>query len=149
MTRGEYGQDLEARLSDLHGRIHRGAYRAQPSRRIRIPKADGRKRPIGIAALEDKIAQHAVGTVLNQIWEEDFKGFSYGFRPGRGQFGLELHPEKTRLIEFGRYAAERRKKRGEGKSETFAFPGFTPICGTNHTTGNCTVDRKTIGKRMV
>ena len=289
MTWQQYGQDLEARLSDLHGRIHRGAYRAQPSRRVWIPKADGRQRPLGIAALEDKIAQYAVGSVLNQIWEEDFLGFSYGFRPGRGQhdaldalwvgivrqrvnwiidldirsffdklqhewlvqfvehrigdkrivrliqkwlkagvmeqgqwsetkegspqgavispvlanlylhyvldlwveawrkklahgdviavryaddavlgfehreeaerfleqlrerlrkFGLELHPEKTRLIEFGRYAAERRKKRGEGKPETFNFLGFTHICGTNHRTGNFTVHRKTIGKRM-
>ena len=289
VTWQEYGEGLEARLSDLHGRIHRGAYRAQPSRRIWIPKAGGKQRPIGIATLEDKVVQHAVGTVLNQIWEEDFKGFSYGFRPGRGQqdaldalyvgivrkkvnwiveldirsffdklqhewliqfvehrigdgrilrliqqwlkagvleqeqwsetkegspqgsvispmlanlylhhvldlwvdswrkkqthgdviivryaddavlgfehqadaarfleqlrerlgkFGWELHPEKTRLIEFGRYAAERRKKRGEGKPETFQFLGFTHICGTNHTTGNFTVDRKTIGKRM-
>jgi group II intron reverse transcriptase/maturase len=285
----EYGPDLEARLSDLHGRIHRGAYRAQASRRVWIPKPDGRQRPLGIAALEDKIVQYAVGRVLNQIWEEDFLGFSYGFRPGRsqrdaldalwvgivrkkvnwildldirsffdklqhdwlvqfvehrigdkrivrliqkwlkagmleqgqwsetkegspqgsvispvlanlylhyvldlwvdawrkkqargdvmivryaddavlgfehreeadrfleqlrerlGKFGLELHPEKTRLIEFGRYAAERRKKRGEGKPETFNFLGFTHICGTNRQTGNFTVHRKTIGKRM-
>jgi RNA-directed DNA polymerase len=284
-----YGEDLEARLSDLHGKIHRGAYRAQPSRRAWIAKSDGRQRPLGIAALEDKVVQHAVGKVLSQIWEEDFQGFSYGFRPGRGQpealdalwvgivrkkvnwildldirsffdklqhswlvrfvehrvedkrvvrliqkwlkagvvedgqwfqteegspqgsvispilanlylhyvldlwvkawrkkrargeviivryaddgvlgfeqredaerflaqlrerlrkFGLELHPEKTRLIEFGRYAAERRKKQGEGKPETFNFLGFTHICGTNHTTGKFTVDRKTIGKRM-
>jgi len=289
MTWKEYGQDLEVRLADLHGRIHRGAYRAQPSRRVWIAKADGRQRPLGIAALEDKIVQYAVATVLNQIWEEDFLGFSYGFRPGRSQhdaldalwvgivrkkvnwildldirsffdklqhdwlvrfvehrigdtrivrliqkwlkagvleqaqwqetkegspqgsvispvlanlylhyvldlwveqwrkkqahgdviivryaddavlgferreqaerfleqlrerlqkFGLELHPEKTRLIEFGRYAAERRKKRGEGKPETFNFLGFTHICGTNHKTGNFTVHRKTIGKRM-
>jgi RNA-directed DNA polymerase len=84
MTGKEYGQDLEARLSDLHGRIHRGAYHAQPSRRVWIPKTDGRQRPLGIAALEDKIAQYAIGTVLNQIWEENFLGFSYGFRPGRG-----------------------------------------------------------------
>jgi RNA-directed DNA polymerase len=289
MTWQEYGRDLEARLSDLHGRVHRGAYRAQPSRRVWIPKADGRQRPLGIAALEDKIVQHAVGTVLNQIWEEDFLGFSYGFRPGRGQqdaldalwvgivrkkvnwildldirsffdklqhewlvkfvehrigdqrvvrliqkwlkagvledgqwsetkegspqgsvispilanlylhyvldlwvaqwrkkpghgevmivryaddavlgfenreeaerfleqlrerlrkFGLELHPEKTRLIEFGRYATERREKRGEGKPETFNFLGFTHICGTSHKTGYFTVHRRTIGKRM-
>jgi RNA-directed DNA polymerase len=268
MTWEEYGRDLEARLADLHGRIHRGAYRAQPSRRVWIPKADGRQRPLGIAALEDKIVQYAVGTVLNQIWEEDFLGFSYGFRPGRSQhdaldalwvgiahkrvnwildldirsffdklqhswlvqfvehrigdrrvvrliqkwltagvmeqgqwnetaegspqgavispvlanlylhhvldlwaqawrkrrargdviivryaddavlgfehreeaeqfleqlrerlarFGLELHPQKTRLIEFGRYAAERRKKRGEGKPETFNFLGFSVL----------------------
>jgi group II intron reverse transcriptase/maturase len=85
MTWEEYGRNLEARLSDLHGRIHRGAYRAQPSRRVWIPKADGKQRPLGIAALEDKIVQYAVGTVLNRIWEEDFLGFSYGFRPGRGQ----------------------------------------------------------------
>jgi group II intron reverse transcriptase/maturase len=289
MTWEEYGGDLETRLADLHGRIHRGAYQAQPSRRVWIPKADGRQRPLGIAALEDKIVQYAVGTVLNQIWEEDFLGFSYGFRPGRGQhdaldalwvgivrrkvswildldirsffdkiqhswlvqfvehrigdrrvvrliqkwlkagiieqgqwleaeegspqgavispilanlylhyaldlwveawrkkqargdmiivryaddavlgfehrkdaeqfleqlrerlakFGLELHPEKTRLIEFGRFAAERRNRRGEGKPETFSFLGFTHICGTNHRTGKFTILRKTIGKRM-
>jgi RNA-directed DNA polymerase len=80
-----YGKGLEARISDLHGRIHRGAYQAQPSRRTWIPKGDGRQRPLGIAALEDKVVQHAVGRVLNQIWEEDFLGFSYGFRPGRSQ----------------------------------------------------------------
>jgi group II intron reverse transcriptase/maturase len=82
----EYGRGLEARLRDLHGRIHRGAYRGQPSRRVWIPKPDGRQRPLGIAALEDKVVQHAVGIVLNQMWEEDFLGFSYGFRPGRGQY---------------------------------------------------------------
>jgi group II intron reverse transcriptase/maturase len=289
VTWQEYGQSLEARLSDLHGRVHRGSYHARPSRRVWIPKADGRQRPLGIAALEDKVVQRAVGTVLNQIWEEDFLGFSYGFRPGRGQqdaldalcvgierkrvdwildldirsffdkiqhpwlvtfvehrigdkrvvrliqkwlkagvmedgqwsetkegspqgsvispilanlylhyvldlwveawrkklargevmivryaddavlgferqeeaerfleqlrerlrkFGLELHPEKTRLMEFGRYATERREKRGEGKPETFNFLGFTHICGTNHKTGRFTVHRRTIGKRM-
>jgi len=284
----EYGRDLEVRLTGLHGRIHRGAYRARPSRRVWIPKADGRQRPLGIAALEDKIVQHAVGRVLSQIWEEDFLGFSYGFRPGRSQhdgldalwvgmvrkkvnwvldldirgffdnmdhewlvkfveyrigdrrvvrliqkwlkagvleqgtwsetevgtpqgavispllanlylhyvldvwvnqwrkkakgdvivvryaddavlgfqyreeaerfleqfeerlrkFGLELHPDKTRLIEFGRYATERRKKRGAGKPETFNYLGFTHICGTNHQTGQFTVHRRTMGKRM-
>jgi RNA-directed DNA polymerase len=289
VTWREYGEGLEARISDLHGRIHRGAYQAQPSRRTWIPKTDGRQRPLGIAALEDKIVQRAVGTVLNQIWEEDFEGFSYGFRPGRsqhdaldaltvgierkkvnwildldvrsffdkvdhgwlvqfvehriadqrivrliqkwlkagvmedgrwfetqegtpqgsvispilanlylhhvldlwvvawrkkvargemivvryaddavlgfqyredaerflkqlqermGKFGLELHPEKTRLIEFGRYATERRAKRGEGKPETFNFLGFTHICGTSQPKGYFTVHRKTMGKRM-
>ena len=289
VTWQEYGQSLEARLSDLHRRVHRGSYHAQPSRRVWILKADGRQRPLGIAVLEDKIVQYAVGKVLNQIWEEDFLGFSYGFRPGRGQqdaldalwvgivrkkvnwildldirsffdklqhawlvkfvehrigdkrvvrliqkwlkagvmedgewsetkegspqgsvispilanlylhyvldlwveqwrkkqargeviivryaddavlgferreeaerfleqlrerlrkFGLELHPEKTRLIEFGRYATERREKRGEGKPETFNFLGFTHICGTSHKTGYFTVHRRTIGKRM-
>ena len=83
MTWHAYGQDLEERIADLHGRVHRGAYRAQPSKRAWIPKADGRQRPLGIAALEDKIVQQAVKTVLEQIYEEDFLGFSYGFRPGR------------------------------------------------------------------
>ena len=288
MTWQEYGEGLEDRLADLHGRIHSGGYQAKPSRRVWIPKTDGRQRPLGIAALEDKIAQRAVGTVLNQIWEEDFQGFSYGFRQERSQhealdalyvgitqkkvnwvldldiksffdkighewmikfvehrigdqrvvrliqkwlkagvmddgrwfeteegtpqgsvispilanlylhhvldlwvkawrkkvaqgeviivryaddavlgfqnredadrflkelqervrkFGLELHPDKTRLIEFGRYAAERRKKRGEGKPETFNFLGFTYICGRSRK-GYFTVIRKTIGKRM-
>lgn len=80
----EYETGLEDRLADLHSRVHRGAYRAQPSRRVYIPKADGRQRPLGIAALEDKIVQQAVVTILNQIYENDFVGFSYGFRPGRG-----------------------------------------------------------------
>jgi group II intron reverse transcriptase/maturase len=83
MTWQEYETGLEDRLEDLHGRVHRGAYRATPSRRQWIPKADGRKRPLGIAALEDKIVQQAVVTVLNAIYEGDFRGFSYGFRPGR------------------------------------------------------------------
>jgi group II intron reverse transcriptase/maturase len=289
VTWQEYGEGLEGRLVDLHGRIHRGAYHAKPSRRVWIDKTDGRKRPLGIAALEDKVVQTAVVQVLNQIWDEDFEGFSYGFRPGRSQhdaldalyvgitrkkvnyvvdldirsffdkvdhghlekfvrhrigderlvrlilkwlragviedgqwfetkegtpqgavispllanlylhyvldlwvkawrkkvargemivvryaddavlgfqyeeeatkfledlrervgtFGLELHPEKTRLIEFGRYAAERRAKRGKGKPETFNFLGFTHICGKNHETGYFQVYRKTIGKRM-
>lgn len=289
VTWQEYGDGLEERLVDLHGRIHRGAYHAKPSRRVWIAKDDGRQRPLGIAALEDKIVQAAVGRVLNQIWEEDFLGFSYGFRPGRSQhdaldalcagitskkvnyvvdldirsffdkvghdhmekfvrhrigderlvrlilkwlragviedgqwfetkegtpqgsvispllanlylhhvldlwvqawrkkvargemivvryaddavlgfqyredaekfleqlrervrkFGLELHPEKTRLIEFGRYAAERRARHGEGKPGTFNFLGFTHICGKNHETGYFMVLRKTIGKRM-
>jgi retron-type reverse transcriptase len=74
---------LEDRLVDLHKRVQRGAYRAQPSRRVYIPKADGRQRPLGIAALEDKIVQQAVVTILNCVYEERFLGFSYGFRPRR------------------------------------------------------------------
>jgi len=289
VTWQEYGDGLEDRLVDLHGRIHRGAYQAKPSRRVFIIKTDGRQRPLGIAALEDKVVQHAMVQVLNPIWEEDFEGFSYGFRPGRSQhdaldalyvgitrkkvnfivdldirsffdkidhewmikfvryrigderivrmiqktlkagvmedgqwfeseegtpqgavispvianlylhyvldvwvtawrrkvargdviavryaddavlgfqyqaeaerfladlkdrlrkFGLELHPDKTRLIEFGRYAAERREKRGEGKPETFNFLGFTHICGKNHETGYFMVVRKTMRKRI-
>ena len=84
MTWQEYEADLERRLIDLHGRIHRGAYRPQPSRRTYIPKTDGQQRPLAIAALEDKIAQGATVMVLNAIYEEDFLGFSYGFRPRRG-----------------------------------------------------------------
>jgi group II intron reverse transcriptase/maturase len=285
----EYENGLEGRLTDLHSRIHRGAYRAQPSRRVYIPKADGRQRPLGIAALEDKIVQGAVVTILNAIYENDFLGFSYGFRPKRSQhqaldaltvgitrkrvnwvvdldirgfydhmvhewtvkfvehrvgdprvlrliqkwlkagvseegkwteskvgtpqgavispllaniylhyafdlwveawrrkvargdvivvryaddvvlgfehqeeaerflrevrerlakFGLELHPEKTRLIEFGRFAARDRKQRGEGKPETFDFLGFTHICGKNGKTGYFIVQRKTVKQRM-
>ena len=85
VTWPEYGIGLAERLNDLHSRVHRGAYRAQPSRRIYIPKANGKQRPVGIAALEDKIVQHAVVTVLSAVYEEDFRGFSYGFRPGRSQ----------------------------------------------------------------
>jgi group II intron reverse transcriptase/maturase len=79
----EYGLDLEENLRDLHARVHRGAYRASPSRRVYIPKADGRQRPLGVAALEDKLLQRAVVEVLNAVYERDFLGFSYGFRPGR------------------------------------------------------------------
>ena len=85
LTWQEYETGLEDRLVDLHSRAHRGTYRAKPSRRVFIPKADGRQRPLGITALEDKIVQQAVVTILNQIYEVDFKGFSYGFRPGRSQ----------------------------------------------------------------
>jgi len=83
VTWQEYEPGLQESLIDLHSRVHRGTYRAKPSRRVYIEKADGRQRPLGIAALEDKIVQQAVVAVLNQIYEEDFLGFSYGFRPGR------------------------------------------------------------------
>ena len=85
LTWQEYETGLEGRLIHLHSRVHRGAYRAKPSRRAYIPKGDGRQRPLGVAALEDKIVQQAVVTILNAIYEEDFLGFSYGFRPGRSQ----------------------------------------------------------------
>jgi RNA-directed DNA polymerase len=85
VTWAEYGQNLESSLVALHARVHRGAFRAKPSRRVYIPKPDGRERPLGIAALEDKIVQRAVVEVLNAIYEVDFLGFSYGFRPGRSQ----------------------------------------------------------------
>jgi group II intron reverse transcriptase/maturase len=83
VTWAEYGQDLEANLQDLHDRVQSGRFRAKPSRRVYIPKADGRQRPLGIASLEDKIVQRAVVEVLNAVYEVDFRGFSYGFRPGR------------------------------------------------------------------
>ena len=83
LTCRDYEQHLERNLEDLHARVHRGAYRALPSRRVYIPKPDGRQRPIAVAALEDKIVQRATAAVLSAIYEEDFLGFSYGFRPGR------------------------------------------------------------------
>jgi group II intron reverse transcriptase/maturase len=289
VTWREYGQGLEGRLEDLHGRIHRGAYRARPARRSYIPKNERERRPLGIAALEDKIVQQATVWILEQIYEEDFLGFSYGFRPGRsphnaldalymgikgkkinwildvdhrkffdsvrhewavrfvehrvadrrilrlirkwlkagvsedgewsettvgtpqgavispllanvylhyvldlwvrawrrryargdmivvryaddavfgfqyerdarrfgralacrlGKFGLSLNGEKTRLIEFGRYAAERRGKRGEGKPETFEFLGFTHISGRSRNNGRFILMRRTSAKRL-
>jgi RNA-directed DNA polymerase len=272
LTWRDYGQGLEPKLTDLYARVHRGSYRAQPSRRRYIPKPDGRQRPLGIAALEDKIVQRATAELLNAIYEEDFLGFSYGFRAGRSQhdaldaltvaiertavnwildadiagffdtvdhehlirfvehriadrrvvrlirkwlkvgviedgemrpgeigtpqgavispllaniylhyvfdlwaqqwrrrqaqgnvilvryaddivvgfehrtdaerflaamserlrqFALTLHPDKTRLLEFGRFAAEHRAQRGLGKPESFDFLGFTHICARN------------------
>ena len=85
VTWDQYQEGLEDRLKDLHRRVHTGTYEAQPSKRAYIPKPDGRMRPLGIAALEDKIVQHAMVQVLNAVYEVDFLGFSYGFRPGRGQ----------------------------------------------------------------
>jgi RNA-directed DNA polymerase len=288
LTWRDYEADLERRLEDLHDRVHRGAYRSLPSRRVYIPKPDGQQRPLAVAALEDKIVQRAVVALLNAIYEEDFLGFSYGFRPGRGthdaldalcvgigrkkvsfvldadirsffdeidqqwlirflqhrigdrriirlvqkwlkagiledgvvsvsdrgtgqgsvispllaniylhyaldlwaerwrrreatgdmiivryaddfiigfqherdarrfldemrerlkKFALTLHPEKTRLIEFGRFAAERRKRCGLGKPETFNFLGFTFICGKTQA-GKFQLRRKTRRDRM-
>ena len=284
----EYAQDLEANLRDLHARVQSGRYRATPVRRVHIPKPDGRLRPLGIASLEDKIVQRALAEVLNAVFEVDFLGFSYGFRPGRGphdaldalsagfcqrkvswvldadirdffgsldrdwlgkflrhrvadervlrlvgkwlaagviedgklsesvqgapqgapvspllanvylhhvldlwaewwrghfargdviivrfaddfvagfqyqddaerflaalrerfaKFSLELHPDKTRLIEFGRYAVPRRKARGDGKPETFSFLGFTHICATSRN-GRFWIRRITDKKRL-
>jgi len=288
ITWSDYAGDLEPRLADLHARVHRGTYRAQPSRRVYIPKADGKQRPLAVAALEDKIVQRAVQTVLNAIYEEEFLGFSYGFRPGRsqhdaldalvvgittakvnwivdadirsffdtvdhdwlmrfvghrigdtriirlirkwlragvledgvvsanetgtgqgsvispllaniylhyvldlwaaqwrrreaegamiivryaddlvlgfeheadarrfldamrerlGMFALSLHPDKTRLIAFGRHAAAERKKAGLGKPETFDFLGFTFICGRSRR-GGFLVKRKSRRDRV-
>jgi retron-type reverse transcriptase len=90
-----YGEQLEANLVDLSDRLRRGAYRAKPARRVFIPKADGRQRPLGVTSLEDKLAQRALTTVLNCIYETDFLGFSYGFRPGRKQHDALA---KTRIV---------------------------------------------------
>jgi len=288
VTWEQYHAGQDENLKDLLERVRKGAYRAKPSRRTYIPKADGRQRPLGIAALEDKVVQHAVAEVMNAIYENDFLGFSYGFRPGRNQhqaldalaigitrkkvswvldadiraffdsidhewmmrfvehriadkrilrlirkwmragvmekgtwsameegtpqgatispllaniylhyaydlwvqswrkrqargdmivtrfaddtvvgfehredaerflvdlrermrkFKLELHPEKTRLIEFGRYAVERRKRSGQAKPETFDFLGLTHICGKTRN-GRFLLWRKTVKKRM-
>src|SRR5881296_3197344 len=288
LTCRDYEQHLERNLEDLHARVHRGAYRALPSRRVYIPKPDGRQRPIAVAALEDKIVQRATAAVLSAIYEEDFLGFSYGFRPGRSthdamdalmvgitstkvnwildadirsffdtvsqewlikfvehrvgdrriirliqkwlkagvledgivtvsdkgtgqgsvispllanvylhyvfdlwaerwrrheatgdmiivryaddlvagfeheddarrfldamrvrleEFALSLHPDKTRLIEFGRHAAANRETKGLGKPETFNFLGFTFLCGKSRR-GNFLLKRKTRRDRM-
>jgi RNA-directed DNA polymerase len=104
LTWKDYEADLERNLEDLHDRIQRGAYRALPSRRVYIPKPDGRQRPLAVAALEDKIVQRAVATLLNAIYEEDFLGFSYGFRPGRGTHNaldalcVGIHSKKVSFI---------------------------------------------------
>jgi group II intron reverse transcriptase/maturase len=284
-----YGQALESNLQDLSDRLRRGAYRARPVRRVYIPKADGRQRPLGVTALEDKIVQRATVEVLNAIYETDFLGFSYGFQPRHSQhnaldalyaglltrkanwvldldirgffdaidhswlvqlverriadrrvvrliqkwlnagvledgkrtrvlegtpqggsaspllaniylhyafdlwvqawrkrhahgdiivvrfaddivmgfqserdarqfqgelaarfrkFHLELHPEKTRLIEFGPFAAANRRQRGDGKPETFDFLGFTHICARKRSNGRFTVLRQTVRKRV-
>jgi RNA-directed DNA polymerase len=288
VTWREYEADLERRLPDLLARVHSGAYRATPGRRVYIPKPDGGRRPLAVAALEDKIVQRATVAVLNAIYEEDFLGFSYGFRPGRGAqdaldalataiirtkvnyivdadiakffdsvdqkwlvrflehrigdtrilrliqkwlkagaledgrievaergtgqgasispllanvylhyvldlwadrwrrrdakgdmiivryaddavfgfeyeddarrfleamrerlaaYALSLHPDKTRLIEFGRFAAPNREKRGLGTPETFNFLGFTHICGKSRN-GGFLLKRKSRGDRM-
>jgi retron-type reverse transcriptase len=104
LTWTDYEADLERRLEDLHDRVQRGAYRALPSRRVYIPKPDGRQRPLAVAALEDKIVQRAVAALLNAIYEEDFLGFSYGFRPGRGTHDaldalcVGIHSKKVSFI---------------------------------------------------
>jgi len=148
------------RIADLHGRLHRGAYRAKPTKRIYIPKPDGRQRPIGITSLEDKVVQKAVVWVMQCIYEQDFVGFSYGFRPGKSQhqaldaLTVALKGNKVNWVldadveGFGRFAIERREERGEGKSETFDFLGFTHRCGKTRSHGWFTIHRESIAKRM-
>jgi hypothetical protein len=140
VTWTEYETGLSERLKDLHSRVHRGTYRAQPSKRAYIPKADGGQRPLGIAALEDKIVQLAVMTVVVRYADDAVLGFQHradaeqflrDWKERLGRFGLELHPDKTRLIGFGHYAVANRKERGEGKPETFNFLGVHPHLWAN------------------
>jgi hypothetical protein len=119
VTWKDYEADLEPRLEELHGRGQRGAYRPQPSCRTYIPKADGKQRPLAIAAGD---------LVMGFEHEADANRFLDAMRARFEEFALQLHPDKTRLIEFGRLAAANRKKRGSGKPETFNFLGFTHIC---------------------
>jgi uncharacterized protein YcbK (DUF882 family) len=205
----DYERNLEVNLQRLHARIHSGQYWPKPVRRTYIPKADGSLRPLGIPTLEDKIVQGAVAEVLNAVYEADFLGFSYGFRPERSphsalaaldkalmtqrvnfvldlrrraagtvivcryaddmvfgcqfeadgkqllvdlkdrllQFGLSLHEGKTRLIEFGRYAAHERTAAGQRRPETFDFLGFTHYCARTRK-NKFMVKRKTQAKRL-
>jgi hypothetical protein len=152
VTRQAYGQDLEENLVDLHRRLHSGSYRAKPSRRVYIPKADRRLRPLGIAALEDGhgdviIVRFADDVIVGFEHEVDARRFLDELRERFARFGLELHPDKTRLIEFGRFADRDRQARGLGKPETFDFLGFTHICARARS-GRFWVKRITIAKRM-
>ncbi len=113
VTWGDYARDLDRNLTDLAARVHRGAYRALPSRRVFIPKADGKLRPLGIAAIEDKIVQMAIVAILTPIYEAEFLGLSYGFRPGRGQHdALDARslPRPSRLADASRGSASRHEK---------------------------------------
>src|SRR5450631_2770633 len=128
LTWVDYAADLDRNLTDLHARVHTGAYRALPSRRRYMPKADGRQQPLGIAAMEDKIVQAAAVRLA--------------------RFGLNLHPEKTRLIEFGRNAIANRRARSLGKPETFDFLGFKHYCATRRDGNGFVLGRKPMAKRM-
>src|SRR5258707_560702 len=149
-----YGEELERNLQDLSERLKRGAYRAKPVRRVYIPKADGRQRPLGVPALEDKIVQRAHGDVIVVRFADDIvagfhsKADADQFRAELTErmkkFNLELHPEKTRLLEFGPYAIDQRQWRGEGKPETFNFLGFTHICVKQRSNGRFTALLPTI-----
>jgi retron-type reverse transcriptase len=151
LTWKDYEADLGRNLEDLHDRVQRGAYRALPSRRVYIPKPDGRQRPLAVAALEDKIVQRAVVTLLNAIYEEDFLGFSCGFRPGRGTHDaldalcVGIGRKKVSFILDADIRSFARRQLG--KPETFQFLGFTFICGQSRR-GRFLLKRKSRGDRM-
>src|SRR5947207_2265661 len=168
MTWEDYEADLELRIEDLHGRVHRGAYRPQPSRRVYIDKADGKQRPLSILANiylhycfdlwaerwrrreargDMIVVRYADDLVIGFEHEGDARRFLDAMRDRLEEFALSLHPDKTRLIEFGRFAANDRKLRGLGKPEPFTSLGFTFICGRSRR-GNFQLQRKTRRDRM-
>jgi RNA-directed DNA polymerase len=135
LTWEDYELDLERRLEALHHRVHSGAYRAQPSRRVYIPKPDGRQRPLAVAALEDKIVQRAAAALLNEIYEEEFQGFSYGFRPGRG-----THDALDALV----VGIERRKVNWILDADIRSFLDRASYCPRVHGFGSKRSDCRTI-----
>src|SRR6266853_1340504 len=144
-----YGEELERNLQDLSERLKRGAYRAKPVRRVFIPKADGRQRPLGVPTLEDKIVvRFADDIVVGFHSKADADQFRAELTERMRKFNLELHPEKTRLLEFGPFAIDQRQWRGEGKPETFNFLGFTHICVKKRSNGMYTVLRQTMRTRL-
>jgi hypothetical protein len=138
VTWDDYGPDLEANLRDLHARVHRGSYRAKPSRRVFIPKADGRLRPLGVVALEDKVLQRALVEVLNAVYEQDFVGFSYGFRPGRSPHDA-LDALAFGILKWRELGARRGFSRGarrvSRKGQRFRRCSGTSTCTTSSTYG--------------
>jgi hypothetical protein len=157
MSWREYEEGLLQRVTDLHARLHGGAYRATPSRRVYIPKADGRQRPLGNLWARQWRERHARGDVIVVRYADDSvvgfrtqwqaQQFLVQLQERLARFGLSLNASKTRLIEFGRFAARNRRKRGLGKPETFDFLGFTHCCSTNRS-GGFQILRLTVKKRM-
>jgi Reverse transcriptase (RNA-dependent DNA polymerase) len=155
VTWRDYGSDLEANLVDLHARVQRGAYRARPSRRVFIPKPDGWLRPLGVASVEDKVLQRAVVEVLNAVYEEDFVGFSYGFRPGRSQhdaldaLAVGIARKKVNFVldaDISDFFTGL-ERRGDRKPETFEFLGLTHVCAKDRH-GRFKLKRVTSKKKM-
>ena len=146
LTWRAYEEGLDAKILDLHSRLHKGAYRALPSRRIYIPKPDGRQRPLA-ASGDMIIVRYADDIIVGFQYETDARRFWDAMRERLAEYSLSLHPEKSRLIEFGRFASDQRARRGLGKPETFNFLGFTFICGRSRR-GRFALKRKSRGDRM-